>query len=1202
MASKDGDGAAIARCATIRPRLAAACARNEAGRPAAGRDDVVHRRFRGFKFSAVRNEARRLVCLVVLAAGVHALPADAATFAVTHGLDDGSSGSLRWAIEQANAAGAGTHTINIATPSATTIALSDDLPLIDNASATIIINGPGAGDLTIDGNHSRRVFFIAAGNVWIGNLTVANGSAQGGDGAAGSGGGGGGLGAGGGMFVNNSANVTIYNLQFSGNSATGGDGGTGGAANGGGGGGGLGAGGGDAANGGGGGGGFRGAGGDAANGGGAGGGLFTRGGDGGNGGGGGGGVIFAGNTGGNAGGDGNGGATGGAMGTTSNTTAPAGNGGTGHSPLLQGAGGGGLGGINTSTGAGGNGGNGGNGGLLGGGGGGGAGGFTLFGPPSANGNGGAGGNGDAYGGGGGAGTGLSGDPHGGNGGDFGGGGGGSTTDAANSGGGGAGGFGGGGGGASNSSSPTGGTAGFGAGTGGDSNNAGSGGSAFGGAVFVRQGGTLTVAGTTVSNSSVVAGSSGGSGGSGGTAAGQDLYLMSGVNATFDNAGSMINGSIAGAGGVVVQGSGTTQFSGANTYTGGTQVTGTSRLQGTTTSLQGAITNDSNVTFNQSTSGTYAGNMSGTGRVYIAGSGSVTFSGANTYHGPTEIQGGRLAINGSVTSDVTVDPGATLGGNGLIDAGVANNGPLAAGNSIGTLTINNNYTDSAGSTMQVEIDAAGTTPGVNNDLVVIHGTATLNGGTVNVVVAPGSYAAGSRYTFLEARTLVGTYSAITGFSDPNLHAVLGYGNVLLGGVDYSTAYFTLLANQSNFAAIAQTFNQYGVATYIDANSASASPALQAVIDTMNTLTVPQQQAALDAMTAQVNGTLAQLNVQDTTFLYMLLRRRAGAAFAAGATTGGADGAFSLNNAGRWQNPAPVNLQGDSIADWIKPCASTSSCPIWGGWMAGYGYGGNGATDGNAAGGVYGSGGTIVGVERPLDEENLIGFFGGYSNLNVRLQGLPQSATSNQGQFGAYYLRDLGPTYILAAGSAGFAGYHESRQMVFGSVNSAASANYSGWSPSAYFEHGARFQAGRAIVQPYVALQYIYVRQNSFTESGAGVLDQSVAGVDTHALRGLLGTRLAQAWSTRHGRTLVPELRAAWMHEFLEPSSTLTAVFAPVGGGSFAARGLNFGRDWAVLGAGAQYILTRNTSLFANYDLLVNARQAWNAGSGGVQFVW
>ena len=47
------------------------------------------------------------------------------------------------------------------------------------------------------------------------------------------------------------------------------------------------------------------------------------------------------------------------------------------------------------------------------------------------------------------------------------------------------------------------------------------------------------------------------------------------------------------------------ISGANTYTGGTTVSA-GILQGDTTSLQGNIADNSNVTFSQSFDGTYAG--------------------------------------------------------------------------------------------------------------------------------------------------------------------------------------------------------------------------------------------------------------------------------------------------------------------------------------------------------------------------------------------------------------------------------------------------------------------------------------------------------------------------------------------------------------------------------------------------------------------
>ena len=63
--------------------------------------------------------------------------------------------------------------------------------------------------------------------------------------------------------------------------------------------------------------------------------------------------------------------------------------------------------------------------------------------------------------------------------------------------------------------------------------------------------------------------------------------------------------MSGTGNLTKSGTGTVTLSGANTYSGGTTVSAGS-LTGTTDSLQGNIVDNANVTFNQSTSGTYTG--------------------------------------------------------------------------------------------------------------------------------------------------------------------------------------------------------------------------------------------------------------------------------------------------------------------------------------------------------------------------------------------------------------------------------------------------------------------------------------------------------------------------------------------------------------------------------------------------------------------
>ena len=132
------------------------------------------------------------------------------------------------------------------------------------------------------------------------------------------------------------------------------------------------------------------------------------------------------------------------------------------------------------------------------------------------------------------------------------------------------------------------------------------------------------------------------------------------------------------------------MSGANNYSGGTTVSD-GVLQGTTTSLQGAITNDATVTFNQSIDGTYAGAMSRAGDVTKEGTGNATFSGINTYSGTTTVNAGTLTINGSIVSATTVNAAGTLAGTGAVNASVTNNGTVSAGvGGSGTFTVDSFY--------------------------------------------------------------------------------------------------------------------------------------------------------------------------------------------------------------------------------------------------------------------------------------------------------------------------------------------------------------------------------------------------------------------------------------------------------------------------------------------------------------------------------
>src|SRR5215211_1332008 len=111
--------------------------------------------------------------------------------------------TLRDAITSANQPGNAYSTITFAAGLTGTITLNGtELPPITNST---VISGPGAGQLSIDGDDASRIFEVSASDVTIEGLTATNGSITG---------------AGGGIFLQ-AGNLSLSNAAVSGNTSTG---------------------------------------------------------------------------------------------------------------------------------------------------------------------------------------------------------------------------------------------------------------------------------------------------------------------------------------------------------------------------------------------------------------------------------------------------------------------------------------------------------------------------------------------------------------------------------------------------------------------------------------------------------------------------------------------------------------------------------------------------------------------------------------------------------------------------------------------------------------------------------------------------------------------------------------------------------------------------------------------------------------------
>ncbi|WP_164985750.1 autotransporter-associated beta strand repeat-containing protein [Bosea sp. Tri-44] len=292
--------------------------------------------------------------------------------------------------------------------------------------------------------------------------------------------------------------------------------------------------------------------------------------------------------------------------------------------------------------------------------------------------------------------------------------------------------------------------------GGSSNNSGtiSGVIAIGSGSITKVGSLWTLAGantysgltTVVSGSLFVTNSLGLGATASGTvvASGASLSLGSGVN--IGGEALTLSGTGMGGFGALLANGGTSSYGGDITLAADSQINaGFLNLPGVLAISGGITGSGQNLTLAGPGTGTVSGVIAtGTGGLTKINAGTWSLSGANTYTGATQVNGGELRVNGSLASSaVGVASGATLSGSGVIVGAVtvASGGTLSAGNSPGTLTVGS-LTLSSGSNTVFELNSYGVVGGPDNDRIIVNGSGAAGnltlGGTLTANVASAGY--------------------------------------------------------------------------------------------------------------------------------------------------------------------------------------------------------------------------------------------------------------------------------------------------------------------------------------------------------------------------------------------------------------------------------------------------------------------------------
>ncbi|MEO8023510.1 autotransporter domain-containing protein [Polaromonas sp.] len=716
------------------------------------------------------------------------------------------------------------------------------------------------------------------------------------------------------------------------------------------------------------------------------------------------------------------------------------------------------------------------------------------------------------------------------------------------------------------------------------------------------------------------------------------------------------GAMSGTGNLTKIGAGVLGLSGANTYTGGTTVTA-GTLQGDTTSLQGNIINNTAVIFSQAATGTYAGQMSGTGFLNKTGAGTLVLTGANTYSGGTTVSGGILqgsstSLQGNILNNaaVTFDQASvgtyasamsgtgsltkqgagnlilsgtntysgatninagTLSVNGSIgnSAVTVNNGGILGGNgTLGNTTIASGGVLAPGNsigTLTVNGNlnfAAGSIYRVEvdaagaNDRINASGTATITGGTVDVQAGAGTYAANTTYTILNAaggRT--GNFAGVTS-NLAFLTPTLGY--------DANNVFLTLARNDISFASIAITPNQIATSTALQNANAGATGDMAAVQTALTGLSAAQARAAYDA----------------TSGAGLVALRNAGASFAAGfgrqlqARLGAVQGGEGGGLVNSFSNRPVLLAANDRVSDLMAPvsdsapqkfslaggASSPSSSPDANGkglWVRGYGGYGNTGSDGNAAASQLRSIGLSIGFDAEVKDGVRVGIAatGGASRLSTDNNETGKARGSAVAVYGSYA---AGPWNLSGSASMGWVKNHLDRNVVVGALNRVASSDFDSNTLAVYGEASYSIAMNGWMLQPLAGLSLSRNKADGFTETGAGALNLQVAGQTVTSTKSLLGAKAGFETGSVH-----LEPRVIWAHEFGDLNMPMTAQFQGAATAApFQVSGAALKRDTLILGLGASGRVGHGVDLFADVQLEHNQRQRNLSALMGVRVRW
>lgn len=482
---------------------------------------------------------------------------------------------------------------------------------------------------------------------------------------------------------------------------------------------------------------------------------------------------------------------------------------------------------------------------------------------------------------------------------------------------------------------------------------------------------------------------------------------------------------------------------------------------------------------------------GGGGITKIGSGNLTLSGGNTYTGLTSVLNGNLTLGNVLNYAATVNMGSTLN--------VAGYAPFVAG-----------------TPLNLEADPAST----NNGLLNSSGAVTLTNSALTINFSAG-IPTPAVHTLVQGTSVTGTFGSVT--SIPAM---------LIPQLTYNPTSVTMTVQNltiSEALTVGLSEDQNSVINVLDGIflDPGISADWQAAHGLFNTFDAVQLEQAVDALIPdESNHSKSAVNISTTNQINSAIsnRSRGFVRYARGETSAKKSSnkmSFSRRDLPPIAMLASTNKHSfvDDIltSPWaqseeLKRMSAVSDMANSVGkgslWVQPFGNAIRLVSTADQIGYNAKTGGVVVGLDKPITKDLMVGLSGGYGHSHLRFASNGGHSNISNAFMSLYTTVIEKDLHGDASVTGSLQEFKEGRNINFTGVSEVASNKHKGHSFNAHLGLGYDFIVNENTVEPFISGDYNYNRERGYTENGADIYNLIVRSRYTTQIQGEGGVRVSR----------------------------------------------------------------------------------------------